>query len=72
MKGVVAWVCAVVAIGVLTGFAALLITGRYLADGPVLLSVTENHGLHEGDVFVGAGWLLAVVAVVVLTVRRGR
>ena len=72
MKGVVAWVCATVAIGVLTGFAALLITGRYLADGPVLLSVTENHGLHEGDVFVGAGWLLAVVAVVVLTVRRGR
>jgi hypothetical protein len=72
VKDAVGWVCALVAIGVLTGFAALLITGRYLADGPVLVTLTENHGLHEGDVFVGAGWVVAVVAVVVLTVRRGR
>jgi len=66
------WACAVVAVVVLTGFAGLLVTGRYLADGPVLFAVSKRHGLHEGDLYVGTGWVLAVAAVLLLTLRRRR
>jgi hypothetical protein len=68
----IAWVCALIVVGVLTGFAGLLVTGEYINDGEVVLRVTQRHGLHLGDLFVGAGWALAVLAVLVLTVRRGR
>jgi hypothetical protein len=64
------WVCALVVVGVLSCFAFLLVTGRHLADGPVILRVTEDRGLHEGDLFVGVGWAVAVLAAVVLTLRR--
>jgi len=63
---------ALVVAGVLSGFAFLLLTGRYLNDGPVLVTLSANHGLHAGDLFVIAGWAVAMVAVLVLTVRPGR
>ena len=62
--------CALLAVVVLTGFALLLVTGRYVADGPVLLSLSAEHGLHEGDLLVVAGWAAGVAAVVRLVVRR--
>jgi len=68
----VAATCAVVAVVVLTGFALLLVTGRYLADGPVVLSFSGAHGLHEGDLLVAAGWAVGVAAVVRLLTRRSR
>ena len=69
MPGVVRWLCALVAAGVVTGFAFLLLTGRYFNDGPVLVQLTPAHGLHEGDVFVIAGWLVSLVALAVLLLR---
>jgi hypothetical protein len=54
---------------VLTGFAFLLLTGRYLTDGPVLVRLGDGHGLHAGDLFVIAGWLAAMTALVLLTSR---
>ena len=68
------WLCALIAGGVLSGFAFLLLTGRYINDGPVVLTVTGGHGLHTGDLFVMAGWLVAMVALAVLVTgakRRG-
>ena len=58
---------------VVTGFALLLVTGHYINDGPVLASVTPSHGIHEGDIFVIIGWLVAMVSVAVLVMspRRG-
>jgi hypothetical protein len=53
---VLRWLCALITGLVLTGFAFLLVTGDYINDGPVVASVTEDHGLHEGDLFVIAGW----------------
>jgi hypothetical protein len=69
---VLRWLSALIPAGVLTGFAFLLVTGRYLNDGPVLVRVAEDHGLHEGDLFVLAGWLvsLAVLALLVPAPRR--
>jgi hypothetical protein len=66
------WACAVLAVAVLTAFAFLLVTGRYLADGPVLFALAKKHGVHEGDLFVATCWVLGVVAVVLLTLRRRR
>jgi len=54
---------------VLTGFAFLLLTGRYLTDGPVLVRLGDGHGLHAGDLVVIAGWLVAMTALVLLTSR---
>ena len=59
--------CSAVVGAVLTGFAFLLVTGEYINDGPVLLSLSGSHGLHAGDMFVVAGWGVAMAALVVLT-----
>lgn len=56
------WLCALVAGGVVSGFAFLLVTGSYINDGPVLLRLSANHGLHAGDVFVILGWFTAMAA----------
>jgi hypothetical protein len=71
---VLRWLCALLVGSVVSGFAFLLLTGRYINEGPVLVAVSRNHGVHAGDVFVVAGWAVAMVAVLVLAVmpRRGR
>ncbi len=53
---------------VLTGFTLLLLTGRYREEGDVLLTVTATHGLHRGDLFVLAGWLVGMACTGVLLV----
>lgn len=69
MARVLHWFCALVVGSVLSGFAFLLLTGQYFADGPVVAQVVQEHGLHRGDVFVIAGWGLAMVALAWLSVR---
>jgi len=66
------WVCALVASAVVTGFAFLLVTGQYINEGDVVVSVTSTHGLHQGDVLVVLGWAVSLIAVFVLTVTPGR
>ncbi|MGY2083229.1 hypothetical protein [Blastococcus sp. SYSU DS0539] len=66
------WLCALVVGGVVSGFAFLLVTGEYRNEGPVLLTVARDHGLHAGDLFVLAGWAVAVLALVALAAMPGR
>ncbi|MGY1716405.1 hypothetical protein ACI78R_18225 [Geodermatophilus sp. SYSU D01106] len=68
----VRWMCAAVAGAVVSGFAFLLVTGKYINDGPVLVRLSWSHGVHLGDLFIGAGWLVAMLMLVVLArpVRR--
>ncbi|WP_336033482.1 hypothetical protein [Geodermatophilus sp. FMUSA9-8] len=60
------WTCAAVTGAVLSGFAFLLVTGNYINDGPVLVRLSVTHGLHLGDLFIGAGWLVAMLMLLVL------
>ncbi|MGY1719860.1 MULTISPECIES: hypothetical protein [unclassified Blastococcus] len=60
------WLCALVAGAVVSGFAFLLVTGEYRNEGPVLLTIVGNHGVHAGDLFILAGWAVAVLALLVL------
>jgi hypothetical protein len=72
---VIRWAFATVTALVVTGFAFLLLTGRYPNDGRVVVEVTRDHGLHQGDLFVIAGWVMAMVCLLVATampVRRRR
>jgi hypothetical protein len=69
---VLRWLFALVAAGVLSAFAVLLVTGRYLNEGPVLVTLTAGHGLHRGDVFVLTGWAAGVLSLVGLLVARRR
>jgi hypothetical protein len=69
---VLRWSCALVTGAVLTGFCLLLVTGRYVYDGPTVVSVSSSHGLHEGDVFVLSGWFVAMVTLGLLTWSAGR
>ena len=69
---VVRWLYALVVGGIVSGFTALLLTGRYINDGPVVLSLTTSHGLHAGDLFVIAGWVVAMAALVLLAKGAGR
>jgi hypothetical protein len=63
---VIRWLCALVVGGILSGFAFLLLTGRYINDGEVLIRLTQGHGLHVGDLFVIAGWAVAMAALFLL------
>jgi hypothetical protein len=63
---VVRWLYALVIGGIVSGFTVLLLTGRYINDGPVVITLAKSHGLHVGDLFVIAGWVVAMVALVLL------
>lgn len=56
---------------VLSGFTALLLQGTYAFEGPVVLRVTYEHGLHAGDLLLLVGWAVAMGALALL-VRRPR
>ena len=71
-RGMLRWLCASIVAAVVSGFTVLLVTGRYAEDGPVVASVSSSHGVHEGDVFVLAGWALSMVALAVLTTIAAR
>jgi hypothetical protein len=66
------WACSAVTALVVTGFAFLLLTGRYLNEGRVVAEVTRKHGLHEGDLFVVGGWAVAMVCLLVVTMTPAR
>ena len=66
------WFCALLVGGVLSGFAFLLLSGRYIKDGPVVLALSQNHGLHLGDLFVIAGWVVSMLALLVITAMPRR
>ena len=59
-------------LGVLSVFAVLLLTGRYVNQGPVLLRLGEDHGIHAGDVLIILGWAVALLSVVGLLRGAGR
>jgi hypothetical protein len=71
---VMRWLYALVIAGVLSAFTLLLLTGRYIEEGPVVASVTTTHGLHAGDLFVLAGWAagMATLALLARTPARTR
>ena len=60
------WLCVLVAGGIVSGFTVLLLTGDYETDGPVVVALSRTHGLHAGDLFVLAGWVVAMAALTVL------
>ena len=71
VRRVTRWFCTSVVGAVLSGFALLLGTGRF-RRGPILLELSDSHGLHLGDLFVIACWLLAMLALAWLAVRSRR
>jgi hypothetical protein len=56
------WLFAIVIAGILSAFAVLLLTGEYVNDGPVLVALSEGHGIHKGDIFVVTGWAAALLS----------
>ncbi len=66
------WLCALLVATVVSGFAFLLLTGRYINEGPVVVRVSGSHGVHAGDVFIVGGWAVAMVAVLVLAATPRR
>ncbi|MGY1642836.1 hypothetical protein ACI782_17155 [Geodermatophilus sp. SYSU D00703] len=68
------WLLAAVMTVTLTGFAFLLLTGEYFSQGPVLVRLGEDHGIHLGDVFVVGAWTAALLSEVGLlqATRRPR
>ena len=71
-RAVLRWLSALLIAAVLSAFAVLLLTGRYLADGPVLLRFDLEHGIHAGDLFIVLGWAAALLAVGGLLRATGR
>lgn len=67
---VLRWSSALVVAGILSGFTFLLLTGDYINDGPVVVAVTDTRGVHAGDLFVVAGWAVAMAALGLLIRKR--
>jgi hypothetical protein len=65
---VLRWTLGLVAAGILSGFAALLLHGQYFHEGAVIFTISANHGwgIHHGDILVAGGWLIGMIAVVTL------
>jgi hypothetical protein len=61
------WTCALITAAVLSGFAFLLLTGDYINEGPVLATVSKDHGIHSGDLWILAGWAVAMVSLIAVT-----
>ena len=71
-RAVLRWLSALVVAGVLSAFAVLLVTGEYANDGPVLVALGADRGIHQGDVFVITGWAVALLSVIGLLRGAGR
>ncbi len=56
------WLFAIVIAGIVSAFAFLLLTGEYVNDGAVLVRLSEDRGIHEGDLFVTTGWAVALLS----------
>jgi hypothetical protein len=69
---VLRWLFAIIIAGIVSAFAVLLLTGQYVNDGPVLVTLDEDRGIHEGDVFVVIGWAAALLSEVGLLLVGGR
>jgi hypothetical protein len=67
---VLRWLYTLMVGGILSGFTFLLLTGEYVNDGPVVIAVTESHGLHAGDLFVMAGWAVGMAALALLAMNH--
>jgi hypothetical protein len=61
-RGVLRWLFAIVIAGIVSAFAFLLLTGEYVNDGAVLVELSEDRGIHEGDLFVTTGWAVALLS----------
>jgi hypothetical protein len=56
----------------LTAFCLVLIVGHYADEGQIILQFSSSHGVHEGDLFIAAGWALGMVLLCILGQRRSR
>src|SRR4051812_43741404 len=66
------WVGALMTAAVLSGFAVLLLTGDYVREGPVLLTLTATHGIHRGDVGIVSFWTLGMIGLSIALFARRR
>jgi hypothetical protein len=64
------WVGALATAAVMSGFAFLLLTGDYIREGPVLVALTESHGIHRGDVGIVSFWTLGMIGLLVSLLAR--
>jgi hypothetical protein len=67
---VLRWVGVLLTAAVLSGFAVLLLTGDYIREGPVLVTLSENHGIHRGDVGIVAFWTLGMIGLLIAALSR--
>ena len=64
------WVGVLLTAAVLSGFAFLLLTGDYIREGPVLVTLSETHGIHRGDVGIVAFWALGMIGLLIAALSR--
>ena len=64
------WVGVLLTAAVLSGFAVLLLTGDYIREGPVLVTLSESHGIHRGDVGIVAFWTLGMIGLLIAALSR--
>ncbi|WP_369140367.1 hypothetical protein [Modestobacter versicolor] len=66
------WLGALLTAMVMTGFALLLLSGDYIREGPVVVSLSANHGIHRGDVGIVSFWVLGMIGLGINLATSGR
>lgn len=51
---------------IITGFTFVLLVNRRPGVGPILVTLSNDHGIHLGDIPVAALWVLAMACGVLL------
>jgi hypothetical protein len=64
------WAGALLTAAVLSVFAFLLLTGDYIREGPVLVTLSETHGIHRGDVGIVSLWVLGMIGLLIAALAR--
>ncbi|WP_041794876.1 hypothetical protein [Modestobacter italicus] len=64
------WVGVLLTAAVMSAFAVLLLTGDYIREGPVLVTLSETHGIHRGDVGIVAFWTLGMIGLLIAALSR--
>lgn len=62
----------VLLMAIMSGFTAILLVDRRPGMGPILVSLSDSHGIHTGDLPIAVLWAVGMVCGALLWRDSGR
>lgn len=71
-SGMFRWAGVLTTAAIMSVFTVLLLTGDYVREGPVLVTLSSEHGIHRGDVGIVSLWTLGMIGLLVVAFTERR